>query len=186
MDGRRQVGVRELGEKSQDFSESPHPQKVLRRGVPDRSPLFVRDFFPMECKFEREVRDMPASKPIPREADGTVDIKQARKRMAGHRTNAEIEAKAKSEVRAKEPKRITVPKYLPQVMEAEYRLTAKKLVALHIFSDLDYDMLAPHGRTPRTGRTVRSCRATPRRRAAGPRRRTFTLVSARAVRRRSV
>ena len=32
--------------------------------------------------------------------------------------------------------------YLPQVMEAEYRLTAKKLVALHIFSDLDYDMLA--------------------------------------------
>ena len=85
---------------------------------------------------------MPASKPIPREADGTVDIKQARKRMAGHRTNAEIEAKAKSEVRAKEPKRITVPKYLPQVMEAEYRLTAKKLVALHIFSDLDYDMLA--------------------------------------------
>lgn len=85
---------------------------------------------------------MPASKPIPREADGTVDIKQARRRMAGHRTNAEIEAKAKSEVRAKEPKRITVPKYLPQVMEAEYRLTAKKLVALHIFSDLDYDMLA--------------------------------------------
>lgn len=85
---------------------------------------------------------MPASKPIPREADGTVDIKQARKRMAGHRTNAEIEAKAKSEVRANEPKRITVPKYLPQVMEAEYRLTAKKLVALHIFSDLDYDMLA--------------------------------------------
>ena len=62
---------------------------------------------------------MPASKPIPREADGTVDIKQARKRMAGHRTNAEIEAKAKSEVRAKEPKRITVPKYLPQVMEAD-------------------------------------------------------------------
>lgn len=85
---------------------------------------------------------MPASKPIPREADGTVDIKQARRRMAGHRTNAEIEAKAKSEVRGKEPKRITVPKYLPQVMEAEYRLTAKKLVALHIFSDLDYDMLA--------------------------------------------
>ena len=38
---------------------------------------------------------MPASKPIPREADGTVDIKQARKRMAGHRTNAEIEAKAR-------------------------------------------------------------------------------------------
>lgn len=35
-----------------------------------------------------------------------------------------------------------MPKYLPQVMEAEYRLTAKKLVALHIFSDLDYDMLA--------------------------------------------
>ncbi len=57
---------------------------------------------------------MPASKPIPREADGTVDIKQARRRMAGHRTNAEIEARAKSEVRAEEPKRIQVPKYLPQ------------------------------------------------------------------------
>ena len=85
---------------------------------------------------------MPASKPIPREADGTVDIKQARRRMAGHRTNAEIEARAKSEVRAKEPKRIQVPKYLPQGMTEEYRLTAKKLVALHIFSDLDYDMLA--------------------------------------------
>ena len=85
---------------------------------------------------------MPASKPIPREADGTVDIKQARRRMAGHRTNAEIEAKAKSEVRATEPKRIQVPKYLPQNMADEYRLTAKKLVALHIFSDLDYDMLA--------------------------------------------
>lgn len=26
---------------------------------------------------------MPASKPVPREADGTVDIKQARKRMPG-------------------------------------------------------------------------------------------------------
>ena len=76
---------------------------------------------------------MPASKPIPREADGTVDIKQARKRMRGHRTDAEIEEKAKREVRAKEPKRIQVP---------EYRQTAKKLVALHIFSDLDYDMLA--------------------------------------------
>lgn len=53
---------------------------------------------------------MPASKPVPREADGTVDIKQARKRMRGHRTDAEIEEKAKHEVRAKEPKRITVPK----------------------------------------------------------------------------
>ena len=58
------------------------------------------------------------------------------------RSASPIGVKAKSEVRAKEPKRITVPKYLPQVMEAEYRLTAKKLVALHIFSDLDYDMLA--------------------------------------------
>ena len=85
---------------------------------------------------------MPASKPIPREADGTVDIKQARKRMRGHRTDAEIEEKAKREVRAKEPKRIQVPKYLPQGMADEYRQTAKKLVALHIFSDLDYDMLA--------------------------------------------
>ena len=85
---------------------------------------------------------MPASKPVPREADGTVDIKQARKRMRGHRTDAEIEEKAKREVRAKEPKRITVPKYLPQEMADEYRLTAKKLVALHIFSALDYDMLA--------------------------------------------
>mgnify|MGYP000020094566 CR=1 FL=1 len=62
---------------------------------------------------------MPASKPIPREADGTVDIKQARKRMRGHRTDAEIEEKAKREVRAKEPKRIQVPKYLPQGMAAE-------------------------------------------------------------------
>nr|DAE67729.1 MAG TPA: hypothetical protein [Caudoviricetes sp.] len=53
MDGRRQVGVRELGEKSQDFSESPHPRKVLRRGAPDRSPPFVRDFFPMEREFWR-------------------------------------------------------------------------------------------------------------------------------------
>ena len=51
---------------------------------------------------------MPASKPIPREADGTVDIKQARKRMRGHRTDAEIEEKAKREVRAKEPKRIQI------------------------------------------------------------------------------
>lgn len=74
---------------------------------------------------------MPASKPIPREADGTVDIKQARKRMRGHRTDAEIEEKAKREVRAKEPKRIQVPKYLPQGMADEYRQTAKKLVALH-------------------------------------------------------
>ncbi|RGC55497.1 phage terminase small subunit P27 family [Agathobaculum butyriciproducens] len=51
-------------------------------------------------------------------------------------------AKAKSEVRANEPKRIQVPKYLPKAMADEYRATAKKLVALHIFSDLDYDMLA--------------------------------------------
>ena len=35
-----------------------------------------------------------------------------------------------------------MPKYLPQGMADEFRLTAKKLVALHIFSDLDYDMLA--------------------------------------------
>ena len=45
--------MRELGEKSQDFSESPHPWKVLRRGAPDRSPPFVRDFFPMEREFWR-------------------------------------------------------------------------------------------------------------------------------------
>lgn len=85
---------------------------------------------------------MPPRKPLPREADGTVDIKAARKRMAGHRTNAEIEQRAATEVRGREPKRITVPKYLPSSMADEYRLTAKKLVALHIFSDLDYDMLA--------------------------------------------
>nr|DAE59891.1 MAG TPA: hypothetical protein [Caudoviricetes sp.] len=47
------MSVRELGEKSQDFSESPHPWKVLRRGALDRSPPFVRDFFPMEREFWR-------------------------------------------------------------------------------------------------------------------------------------
>ena len=74
---------------------------------------------------------MPASKPVPREADGTVDIKQARKRMRGHRTDAEIEEKAKREVRAKEPKRIMVPKYLPQGMADEYRLGEKARGAAH-------------------------------------------------------
>ena len=86
---------------------------------------------------------MPASKPIPREADGTVDIKQARKRMAGHRTNAEMEGKSQkrgagqgaethhgSQVSAR------------RLWRQNTGLTAKKLVALHIFSDLDYDMLA--------------------------------------------
>ena len=71
-----------------------------------------------------------------------MDIKQARKRMAGHRTNAEIEQKPKARCVQTSRNAITVPKYLPQVSGAEYRLTAKKLVALHIFSDLDYDMLA--------------------------------------------
>lgn len=85
---------------------------------------------------------MPAKKPLPREADGTVNIQAARKRMAGHRTNAEIEARAKTEVRAKAPVRVQVPKYLPKAMADEYRRTARKLIDLHIFADLDYDMLA--------------------------------------------
>ena len=85
---------------------------------------------------------MPAKKPLPREADGTVDIKAARKRMKGHRTNAEIEARAKTEVKAPPPARVKVPAYLPQSMKAEYRLLARKLIKLQIFCDLDSDMLA--------------------------------------------
>lgn len=85
---------------------------------------------------------MPARKPLPREADGTVDIQSARKRMAGHRTNAEIEGRIKTEVKAPAPVRVKVPGYLPDSMKSEFRLIAKKLIALHIFCDLDYDMLA--------------------------------------------
>lgn len=85
---------------------------------------------------------MPAKKPLPRGADGTVNIQDARKKMRGHRTNAEIAARAKTEVVADAPKRILAPKYLPKSMGDEFRSIAKQLVALHIFSALDYDMLA--------------------------------------------
>lgn len=85
---------------------------------------------------------MPAKKPLPREADGTVDIKKARGRMKGHRTNAEIEERAKTEVVAERPKRITAPGYLPEHLRPEFREIARQLVACGIFSKLDYDMLA--------------------------------------------
>lgn len=85
---------------------------------------------------------MPPRKPLPKEADGTVNIQSARKRMAGHRTNAEIEERIKTEVKTPAPVRVKVPGYLPDSMKSEFRLIAKKLIALHIFCDLDYDMLA--------------------------------------------
>lgn len=85
---------------------------------------------------------MPAKKPLPREADGTVNIKTARKEMKGHRTNAEIEQRARSDVVAEAPKRIVPPRYLPEEMHGEFRDLAKQLIVLHIFSRLDYDMLA--------------------------------------------
>lgn len=85
---------------------------------------------------------MPAKKPLPREADGTVNIQNARKQMRGHRTNAEIEERAKSEIVAEGPKRIVPPKYLPESLRDEFRSIAKQLVKLHIFCALDYDMLA--------------------------------------------
>lgn len=85
---------------------------------------------------------MPARKPLPREADGTVDIKSARKRMKGHRTNAEIEERIKTEVVAELPKRIMPPSYLPDSLRDEFRKLARDLGALHIFCALDYDLLA--------------------------------------------
>ena len=85
---------------------------------------------------------MPAKIPLPREADGTVDIKAARKRMKGHRTNAEIEARIKTEITTAMPKRIIPPAYLPESMRDEFKRIAKQLGALHIFCPLDYDMLA--------------------------------------------
>lgn len=85
---------------------------------------------------------MPAKKPLPREADGTVNIQSARKRMKGHRTNAEIEERAKTEIVTELPKRIMPPAYLPASMREEFRGIAKQLGALHIFCALDYDMLA--------------------------------------------
>ena len=85
---------------------------------------------------------MPARKPLPREADGTVDIKSARKRMKGHRTNAEIEERIKTEVVAELPKRIIPPSYLPDSLRDEFRKLARDLGALRIFCALDYDLLA--------------------------------------------
>ena len=85
---------------------------------------------------------MPAKMPLPREADGTVDIKAARKRMKGHRTNAEIEERIKTEITTEMPKRIIPPAYLPESMRDEFKRIAKQLGALHIFCPLDYDMLA--------------------------------------------
>ena len=85
---------------------------------------------------------MSAKMPLPREADGTVDIKAARKRMKGHRTNAEIEARIKTEITTEMPKRIIPPAYLPESMRDEFKRIAKQLGALHIFCPLDYDMLA--------------------------------------------
>ncbi|WNX85776.1 phage terminase small subunit P27 family [Agathobaculum sp. NTUH-O15-33] len=85
---------------------------------------------------------MPAKKPLPRGPDGTVNIKDARKQMKGHRTNKEIEERAKNEVTADAPKRIVPPKYLPDSMHAEFRKIAKQLIDLHIFASLDFDVLA--------------------------------------------
>lgn len=86
---------------------------------------------------------MPAKKPLPRESDGSIDIKKARKRMAGHRTNAEIAERAAKEIAVPAlPRRVLPPAYLPASMHDEFKRTAKKLGALRIFCDLDYDMLA--------------------------------------------
>lgn len=85
---------------------------------------------------------MSAKKPLPREADGTVDIRSARKRMKGHRTNAEIVERVNTEIVTELPKRILPPSYLPDSMRDEFRQIAKQLGALHIFCALDYDMLA--------------------------------------------
>lgn len=85
---------------------------------------------------------MPAKKPIPRDADGTVNIKDARKRMRGHRTDAEIQQRIETEVRAPTPKQVRPPKYLPDGMRDEFRKIAKQLIELQIFAELDYDMLA--------------------------------------------
>lgn len=85
---------------------------------------------------------MPARKPLPRGPDGTVNIKEARKQMRGHRTDKEIETRIETEVHAPAPKRVSAPKYLPNILRDEFRGLAKQLIELHIFAELDYDMLA--------------------------------------------
>lgn len=59
-----------------------------------------------------------------------------------HLTKAEIENRRNSEVDVSEYKNVTVPSYLSKKQKEEFAETAKKLLDIGIFSELDEDCLA--------------------------------------------
>lgn len=58
-----------------------------------------------------------------------------------HLSSAEKEARAAGELRAEPPKRIRIPKWLPESLKAEFRAQARRLIAIGIYIDLDADAL---------------------------------------------
>ena len=59
-----------------------------------------------------------------------------------HLSRSERAARAAGEVRAKAPKQIRAPDYLPQNLRDEFRSLARQLKDLGLLSSLDYDTLA--------------------------------------------
>lgn len=59
-----------------------------------------------------------------------------------HLSRSERAARAAGEVRAKPPKQIRAPDYLPQSLREEFRSLARQLKELGLLSRLDYDTLA--------------------------------------------
>lgn len=63
---------------------------------------------------------------------------------AKHLTQAEIEEREASEIKAPVPdkRKITPPKYLPAGLKKKFREIARQLIDLGLISKLDYDVLA--------------------------------------------
>ena len=58
-----------------------------------------------------------------------------------HLTKREIEERLEGEIKAKKPKQVRSPSWLPKDLRPEFLRYAKLLIDLDIFSELDYDTL---------------------------------------------
>lgn len=68
-----------------------------------------------------------------------VEILEARGKK--HLSQAEIDERRATEVKAPRPKTVKVPDWLPANLAKDYRAIARQLIALDIFSDLDAALL---------------------------------------------
>ena len=58
-----------------------------------------------------------------------------------HLTKAEKAERASSEVKVPKPKNIKVPKWVPEALKKDFRVLAKRLADVGLFTDLDADTL---------------------------------------------